>query len=354
MLLLIAVTLALYLPGFTSLPPMDRDEPRFAQASKQMLETGDFVDIRYQGEARNKKPVGIYWLQASAVALGEELGVPDALKTIWLYRLPSLLGAITAVLGTYWTALALTSRRTALLAALLFASTILITVEAHLAKTDAVLLATVTIAMGSLVRLYFASRRRATGTSLVHPALFWTAIGVGILVKGPITPMVVAFAVIVLCVKDRAVRWLAILRPGIGLLWVVVLVLPWLGLILLRTKGAFLADSVGHDMFGKVAGVQESHGAPPGTYLAAFWVTAWPMAPFAAIAAWGVWRARRDPAIAFLLAWLIPTWLLFEIVPTKLPHYVLPVYPPSRSSRLWCWTEACLRARGRGWPSLPC
>lgn len=73
---LLALCLILFLPGQISLQPMDRDEPRFAQASKQMLESGDLVDIRFQGEARHKKPVGIYWAQAAAVAAGEALGVP--------------------------------------------------------------------------------------------------------------------------------------------------------------------------------------------------------------------------------------------------------------------------------------
>src|SRR5262245_28753676 len=68
---LVILSLLAFLPGFASMPPMDRDEPRFAQASKQMLETGDLVNIRFQGEARLKKPVGIYWLQAAAVSAGE-------------------------------------------------------------------------------------------------------------------------------------------------------------------------------------------------------------------------------------------------------------------------------------------
>ena len=63
------------------------------RATKQMLETGDFIDIRFQDEARHKKPVGIYWLQAATVRAGEALGVPEARTQIWLYRLPSFLGA---------------------------------------------------------------------------------------------------------------------------------------------------------------------------------------------------------------------------------------------------------------------
>src|SRR5665213_3040485 len=74
-----------WLPGLFTLPPLDRDESRFAQASKQMLETGNFVDIRFGIEPRYKKPVGIYWLQAaSAEVLGAVNGDP-AHKAIWIY-----------------------------------------------------------------------------------------------------------------------------------------------------------------------------------------------------------------------------------------------------------------------------
>jgi hypothetical protein len=63
-----------FLPGFFTIPPIDRDEARFAQATKQMVETGDFVDIRFQDEVRYKKPVGIYWMQAAVVETAEALG----------------------------------------------------------------------------------------------------------------------------------------------------------------------------------------------------------------------------------------------------------------------------------------
>src|SRR5674476_810452 len=135
--LLVVFSLIAFLPGFFQIPPVDRDEARFAQATKQMVESGEYVDIRFQDEVRYKKPVGIYWLQAAALKAGEALGVPNARTTIWLYRLPSLFGAIGAVLLTYWAALAFVARRTALLAALMMASSVLLGVEARLAKTDA-------------------------------------------------------------------------------------------------------------------------------------------------------------------------------------------------------------------------
>src|SRR6058998_781349 len=91
--LLCVVCLTLYVPGLSAIPPLDRDEARFAQATRQMLETGDFLRIRFQDEARNKKPAGIYWLQAGAVSL---LSTPES-TAIWPYRLPSLIGATLAV-----------------------------------------------------------------------------------------------------------------------------------------------------------------------------------------------------------------------------------------------------------------
>src|ERR1700684_3151224 len=99
---LVLISLLAFLPGFFQIPPVDRDEAYFAQATKQMIETGDYIDIRYQDDVRYRKPVGIYWLQAAVVNTASALGVPNAREKIWLYRVPSLLGAIGAVLATFW------------------------------------------------------------------------------------------------------------------------------------------------------------------------------------------------------------------------------------------------------------
>ncbi len=323
-LFLIAACLCLFLPAFASLQPMDRDEPRFAQATKQMLETGDFVRIRFQDTARNNKPVGIYWLQSASVKAGEALGIPDARRTIWLYRIPSLLGAIAAVLLTYWAALAFVPSGQAMLAALLLASTVLMGVEARLAKTDAVLLATIVAAMGAFARIYLYQGMERPWRL---PLIFWTAIGIGLTIKGPITPLVPLLAGCALAIMDRGAPWLSRLKAGPGIVWALLIALPWFVLIMIETKGGFLADSVGKDMLGKIGSGKEGHGAPPLTYFAAFWLTAWPMPPFAALVAPWAWSNRRSAPVLFLLAWLIPLWIMFEIVPTKLPHYVLPVYP---------------------------
>src|SRR5262245_16611026 len=110
------VALISILPGFFTIPATDRDESRFAQATKQMIESGDYVDIRFQDDVRYKKPVGIYWMQAAAVETASALGLPRPQARIWIYRVPSLIGATGAVLLTYWTALAFITRRGAILA----------------------------------------------------------------------------------------------------------------------------------------------------------------------------------------------------------------------------------------------
>lgn len=368
---LVAVCLVSYVPGFFNIPPVDRDEARFAQATKQMLETGDFVDIRFQDEVRYKKPVGIYWLQAAVVGSAEALGASDPYTSIWLYRLPSFFGAAGAVLLTYWTALAFGSRRMAYVAALMLACSLLLTVEAHLAKTDAMLLCTIVAAMGALARAYMrpgmhdiatnllaalgvrdddravrspavadgargAGAQRDSSTSRgggaprsrwVLPAVFWSALAGGILLKGPMILMVVGFTVLVLVGVERSARWLGRLQPAVGVVWMLVLVLPWFIAIVARTGMSFFIESFGQDLLGKVAGAQETHGAPPGVYFLLFWITFWPGAPLAALAAPAVYRDRRDQGTRFLLAWLVPSWIVFEVVITKLPHYVLPLYP---------------------------
>src|SRR6201991_4839433 len=317
-----------FLPGFVNIPPIDRDETRFAQATKQMVETGDYVDIRFQDDVRYKKPVGIYWLQSAVVEAASRLGLPRAQVRIWLYRMPSLVGAIGAVLLTYWTALAFVTRRGAILAALIMASSVLLGVEARLPKTDAVLLLTVVAAMGALARVYLSWQR---GDDSPHqpwtsPAIFWTALAGGILIKGPLILLFVGLTVAALAILDRTATWIWRLRPVWGLTWLLILVLPWFIAIFWRAGDTFFVDSVGGDMLSKIV-AQESHGAPPGTYLLLFWVTFWPAAPLAALAAPAVWRARREPGAQYLLAWLMPSWIMFELVLTKLPHYVLPLYP---------------------------
>lgn len=329
--LLALIAAALFLPGFTVLPPFDRDEARFAQASSQMLDSGNFVDIRFQDETRYKKPVGIYWLQSAATAAADALRrIPvGADKVIWTYRIPSFLGAILAVLVSAWTAARLFGGPAGFIAGLMMASCVVLGVEARMGKTDAVLLATVVIGQAALAHLYLGRRDPVpTGRAgWTVPLVFWIAAGVGVLVKGPMVLLVSGTTALVLALWDREAGWLKRLKPLAGLGIVVAIAAPWLIAIAIKSKGAFFAESVGHDMLGKVSGGQEGKGLPPGYYLGTFWVTFAPWSLLALLAVPWVWARRRLDAVRFCIAWIVPSWLVFEAVPTKLLHYTLPVFP---------------------------
>jgi 4-amino-4-deoxy-L-arabinose transferase-like glycosyltransferase len=316
------LALALHLPGIAALPVLDRDEARFVQATRQMLETGDLLRIRFLDKARNKKPAGIYWLQALSVAVFSD-AESDA---IWPYRLPSLLGAMAAVLLTFGLGQGLVGRREALIGAGLLAATLELSVEAHIAKTDALLLATAVAAQGALGLIHRAARA-GDAVPLRWSLLFWIAQAAAILVKGPVVPVLSLLTVLALSLADRDGRWLKGLRARWGGPLLIVLVGPWLYAINHVTGGAFLAQSIGQDLFGKLVGGEEAHGAPPLTHLLVLMAGFWPATFFLGRIIGQAWRERREAAVRFLIAWAVPFWILVELVPTKLPQYLLPVYP---------------------------
>ena len=321
----------LFLPGIASLPPLDRDEARFAQATAQMLETGDFVDIRFQDQPRHKKPAGIHWLQAASVTLLSDV----AAREIWAYRVPSVIGAWAAVLLTFALGACLFDRRTAFAAAGMLAASVLLILEAHQAKTDAVMLACVMAQQLALARHYLAVRTDKGPAGIGWSLLFWLAIAAGVLIKGPIAPLIAVLTIVALAVADRGEddrgrAWI----KGLGWLWglplALVIALPWFMLIGDKTDGGaggFVSTALTTDLIPKLLGGQESHGAPPGYYVLTMLLFFWPGVFLAWPSLYRAWKDRTDPALRFCLAWLIPAWILFELIPTKLPHYVLPLYP---------------------------
>ena len=325
--LLAGLCLLLYLPGIAAIPALDRDEARFAQATRQMLQTGDLLRIRFQDEARNSKPAGIYWLQALAVG-----GLSTAASTaIWPYRVPSVLGGTLAVLLTFAFGGALlreahTPRRAGAIAGVLLAGALGVVAETHIAKTDAVLLAAIVAGQGALGLAYVAARngRPVSGWIAV---VFWTAEAAALMFKGPPGPGLAALTAASLSIADRDVRWLRGLRPLTGLALAIVALAPWLIAVELATEGRFLSDSLGHDLVPRLLRGRESHGAPPLTYLAIVMAVFWPGSLLLLRGGVRAWRHRAAPAERFLIAWIVPAWALLEVVPTKLPHYLLPLLP---------------------------
>ena len=356
--LLCLVGLLAYLPGIASLPVIDRDEARYAQSVVQMVETGDYIDIRFQDEPRYKKPVGAYWAQAAAIHVtGQADDVRRGERPIWAQRLPSVAGALVAVVFTYLAGVALLGRRAALVGAGLLAVSVSLVFEAHQAKTDALL------AGGSAVVLYGLAARKVWAV--------WLGVAAGVLVKGPVIVAVAGLAVGTLLFLPldgeggpTRKRWVgrgepptnnkAIARDegsplptslrsatfpvkgkeGIGwllrplpILVALAIVLPWFVAIGMKSEGAFFAEALGRDFGAKLGSAQETHGGPPGYYALTTLVMFWPGVIALPLAVAWAWRERRVAEVTLLLAWLVPMWLVLEIVPTKLPHYTLPLYP---------------------------
>jgi len=320
-LLAALVALLAGLPALMLLPPLDRDESRYAQATSQMLETGDYVDIRFQDDPRWKKPVGIYWMQAAAVAVTSSVENRD----IAPYRIPSILGAMLAAAACAWAGAAMFGQRAGFLAGAMLGASFLLSTEAGIAKTDAMLCGAVTLAMAGLARIYLASRAGEVPIR-PHKLMFWLGLGLSMLIKGPIGLIVVVPAMIALSVWDRDARWLKRLGWGWGLPLVALIVGPWAIAITIATDGGFWTEAIGGDLAPKIAGGDEGHGVFPGFYLLIAPLLFFPATLLLPAALSTGWSRRAEPAIRFLVCWLVPAWLIFELTPTKLPHYNLPTF----------------------------
>jgi len=362
-LTLVALCLAVYVPGMVGIGPIDRDESRFAQASRQMLESvtlpadqldpelhrGGLVVPRVGGRDRLNKPPLIYWLQSASAYVST--GGDSARDAIWMYRVPSVIGALLAVLITWRIGCSMFDPRVGWLAGALLAVAPVVVIDAHQARADQVLLACTTGAMWGLWNVFRASHagRGVLGWAL----LMWLFIAAGVMTKGPITPMVVVLSALAFSWFGRDWRWLGACKPLMGVAIVVASVAPWV---------YFVAQHVGFDqywaiisdeVFGRSGSAKEGHWGPPGYHLVLLVALFWPGSMLTGLAfgwAWkrgvlgrgaaqqsggfiarvrSVWRGRAGgmPAYAFLVAWILPSWIVFELVATKLPHYTLPLYP---------------------------
>ncbi|MFT8720757.1 ArnT family glycosyltransferase [Acetobacter sp.] len=340
-LLLVLMGFLLLLPGRASIPPFDRDEPRYMQATSQMLETGNFVDVRFQDKPRYLQPAGIYWLEALAVSASGTLKQ----HAVWAYRVPSLL-AMTASIGlTAWIGSMLFGPVTGLFAGALFGTSVLAMAEGRMATIDSTLL--LTIVLAELILISVAQdREKNRATSCPKIILFWAVLGCGLMLKGPVvlipglgTPL--AYALI-----NRDKSWIGRLRLSWGWLIMLAIVIPWCIAIGMVSHGEFFQRAVGRNFLGKIGHGQEAHGAPPGFHLAVFGLAFWPGSFFAVASLPFIWMRRHSWQIKFLLCWIIPHWIVFECIATKLPHYVLPTYPAiailtafalCRPQEKWIW-----------------
>lgn len=322
-ILLTLLTLAMVLPGLASLPVIDRDEARFAQASVQMADTNDLLNIRLQNEARNKKPAAAYWAQTAMI----KVFAGDGENRIWAQRIPSVLASLITILALYWGGLRMVGRKAALIGCALLATSLIFVFEGHIAKTDALLCAATTVFFVSLGRLRNGGGRLEVWT-------FWVALGASIMIKGPIGPVLASLSLISIWIWERDLSWARPLLNWGAMIVFILIWLPWAISMFFITDGAFFIESLGNDFGGKVVSGQEDHGAPPGAHSLAIWATLWPASLFLLPGLAYAIRSTKSGtdnivtrSMRLILCWVVPFWILIEIMPTKLPHYGLPVFP---------------------------
>lgn len=341
---MLALCLLLFLPGLWTIPPVDRDESRFAQASRQMVESGDYIIPRVQDTPRLNKPPLIYWLQSLSVKLFGDREGQYPHGNIWVFRLPSVLCAIASVLLVWRLGARMFDERTGLLSAALLAACPMVIWDAHQARADQLLLTTIIATQCALYMVWrgphglggtgrggvspvIASPTRA---SLLWPTLFWLSLGASLLAKGPVGLMIAALTVLGLCISTRSWKWTLRLRPLLGLLIVAAMCGPWVYAVGSRVGWSDYLAIIHRETIGRSTEAAEGHWGPPGYHLVLLCVLFWPgvlLTGAAVVRAVRTARADRASPELFLLAWALPAWLVFELISTKLPHYTMPLYP---------------------------
>lgn len=325
------------LPGLLLTPVIDREEARVAQATAQMLESGDLIDARFQDQRRYREPVGVHWAQALSVAL---TGGAEA-RDIRAYRLPSLVGAMLAAAACAWGAAALFGARAGVMAGGLMAATFLLSSEAGLAKTDALLCGLITLAMAALGQIYV-RLREAQGAPRVLKLAFWSATAGALLVGGLSVVVIVGLTLLALCVADRRWAWITRLGWGWGLPLVALIVGPWAIAVTIETDGGFWRGFLRENALVAALTGRESWGLP-GYYLLVSPLMLFPATLLAPAAVVTAITRRAEPGIRFAAAWLIPAWLVFEVSPGQQWHQVLPVF----GAVAWLAAAALTRPFGR-------
>ena len=316
---------------------IDRDEAHFAQATRQMLETGNYFQIRFQNVTRFQKPPGINWLQSLSVKLFSN----SASTEIWPYRIPSAFGAIFSVWLLYYFCLQYTNNITAIIAAALLASSLLVVIESHMAVIDSSLLSSVVLMQGSLLLIYTSKLNKP----ILWPLCFWVSMAYGFLLKG-VTPWIACLTIGFLCILDKNLSLLKQVRWIAGSILLLLITLSWLLLVNAAEHSNYLMQMFRHDLLPKLQGGHESHGHWPLFHLALLPLMFWPASLFILQAVEFAVIHRRQKLTKFLIAWIIPTWIFFECMPTKLPQYVLPTFPAI------AWLAAMGIYSGRNLPTM--
>ncbi len=332
---LLALTLNLAGNGRASL--WDRDEPRYAGCTREMRASGDYVHPTFNAEPRYHKPILIYWL----MLLGTKLGGDNPFGA----RLVSSVMGMGTVLLVWYLGRRMFGPRIGRLAALVLATAPIMVVESKMATTDATLMFFLTACQLALWEL---SQR----PSKAWAGVFWVALSLATLTKGPVGPAFLGMAALVSTVWGGPRAWWGRLQWKWGLLAFVLITAPWYVAIGIISKGEFYVVSMGKHVIHRMTTGMETHGGFPGYYVVGTLLTFYPWSALLPTALLGSWvRRRSNPALGFAAGWMLGPLIMLELVRTKLIHYYLPAYAGSALLTAWgIATIANAEINLRRWP----
>ncbi len=327
--LLILAWAALCLPNLGGPSLWDIDEGNNAEAAREMWRAGDCIVPTCNYQLRTDKPALLYWFQMAAFSV---FGAGE-----FAARLPSALAALAALLATYELGRRMFNPVVGLLAGLLLGGAVLFCAAAHFANPDSLLNAS------CLFALFFFWTDFAAGRDGWSP---WSAAaaGVAVLAKGPVgllLPAAVGFLFLAWRGQlQRLFHW----RLLTGFLVFLLVAAPWYVWVTVVTKGAWTLGFWNKHNVGRFTGAMESHSGSYLYYIPVLLIGCAPWCVFFALTAWYTVRqawARKSttpvaessngrderPALQFLLCWIAVYFVFFSIAGTKLPNYILPLYP---------------------------
>jgi 4-amino-4-deoxy-L-arabinose transferase-like glycosyltransferase len=320
--------------GTWSLPLIDRDEPRFAEASREMIERSDYVVPYFNNQLRLDKPPLTYWAQVTSYHI---FGEND-----FAARFPSAIAAALSALSIFAWGCRIGGEKLGWWAAIIFTLSLQTFVHAKAAVADMWLVLFMTLANWAGYELIQRPTRNAERinqtSSIKHQTSFWwwifyLSLALGFLAKGPIawTPLATVAVVIIYTQNWQSVRRFKFVR---GILLTLVVVALWGIPALIQTHGEFFSVGIGRHVVGRSFTTMEGHGASSlGMYLLLlpfYFVTI-----FISFFPWSIklpwltknsWR-RRDSIDNYLLSGIAVVFIIFSLVKTKLPHYTLPAFP---------------------------
>ena len=310
---LLALLAAGYFINLGSAPLTEQSEARYAEVAWEMFTTHDYLTPRYNFIKHFHKPPLYYWSIATCFGF---FGVHELSA-----RLPSTLAALLCLALTWWFVRREmeADNQQACLAAGLLASTPFFWEMARVSITDMFVTLLVLLSFTSFLRLL----RRPRSTPALF--LFWLSLGLNFLTKGPVGPAIVLVAVLAYCrLRGVAVRTLRILP---GTLLALTVGLPWY-IWAVRSNPGLLSYFLKFQTLDRVVSTVHARGGPWWYYLPVIVGGFLPWTPWLLIRLRALVREPNWSSVDVLLGlWIIPPLLFFSVIGSKLPPYVLPLFP---------------------------